>query len=401
MSYFGVLCVIISVMSVRSDTKTIYKSVKSRLQEISALEGISGLLGWDEMVMLPNQASAARGAQKEVLSGILYEKKSDVLLGQQLKQLHDSHSSELSNVEKANVRLAYNDYLRLVLLPKEMVQRQSRLETEGYNAWLEARKFKDFSLFEPCLSEWVALKREEAKLIDKTQPMYDTLLYTFEKGMTAKRLDEVFTEVKAGLIPLINKIRASKPPRTYGHLTGSFDVETQAKLCKEIALDLGFNEMCGRLDVSVHPFTGGSGPTDVRMTTRFKENDVTEGLTGAIHETGHSLYEQGRNLGNDYKDLPVSAALSMGVHESQSLLWERMVALSKPFQEYLLPKLQSFFPENNNLSKLTADELYSAMNIVKQPSKIRVEADEVRLAFHYQNVTISDCLLHHILIFSR
>jgi carboxypeptidase Taq len=384
MSYFGVLCVIISVMSVRSDTKTIYKSVKSRLQEISALEGISGLLGWDEMVMLPNQASAARGAQKEVLSGILYEKKSDVLLGQQLKQLHDSHSSELSNVEKANVRLAYNDYLRLVLLPKEMVQRQSRLETEGYNAWLDARKNKDFSLFEPTLSEWVALKREEAELIDKTQPMYDTLLYTFEKGMTTKRLDEVFTEVKAGLIPLINKIRASKSPRTYGHLTGSFDVEKQAKLCKEIALDLGFNEMCGRLDVSVHPFTGGSGPTDVRMTTRFKENDVTEGLTGAIHETGHSLYEQGRNLDNDYKDLPVSAALSMGVHESQSLLWERMVALSKPFQEYLLPKLQSSFPENNNLSKLTAGELYSAMNTVKQPSKIRVEADEVRLTFHYQ-----------------
>jgi carboxypeptidase Taq len=118
------------------------------------------------------------------------------------------------------------------------------------------------------------------------------------------------------------------------------------------------------------------------MTTRFKEDDVTEGLTGAIHETGHSLYEQGRNVEGDYLDMPVSAALSMGVHESQSLLWERMVALSKPFQSYLLPKMQAAFPEHANIQSMSAEELYKAINFVKDPSKIRVEADEVTYTMH-------------------
>ena len=118
------------------------------------------------------------------------------------------------------------------------------------------------------------------------------------------------------------------------------------------------------------------------MTTRFKEEDITEGLTGAIHETGHSLYEQGRNLDEEYNDQPVSAALSMGVHESQSLLWERMVALSRPFQSYLLPKLQEAFPNHNNIQKMSTDELYAAINFVKDPSKIRVESDEVTYTMH-------------------
>lgn len=378
----GVLSIsIMSTASSQCDSKTVYAAVKSRLTEISALEGIAGILGWDEMVLLPEEASAVRGTQKEVLTGILFDKRSDTTYGEQLKLLHES-ASNLTDVEKANVRLAYNEYIRLVRLPKEMVQRQSALETEGYNAWIEARTKKDFSIFEPCLTEWVILKKEEARLIDDKAPTYDTLLYTFEKGMTATRLDEIFVEVKKGLIPLIKRIRESKSPPVIGQLTGSFDTSKQAKLCKEIALDLGFNEKCGRLDVSVHPFTGGAHPTDVRMTTRFKENDVTEGLTGAIHETGHAIYEQGRNLNDDYKDLPVSSALSMGVHESQSLLWERMVALSKPFQEYLLPKLQTYFPENEILQELTPTSLYSAMNIVKNPSKIRVEADEVTYTLH-------------------
>ncbi len=118
------------------------------------------------------------------------------------------------------------------------------------------------------------------------------------------------------------------------------------------------------------------------MTTRFKEEDITEGLTGAIHETGHSLYEQGRNLNEEYIDMPVSSALSMGVHESQSLLWERMVALSKPFQSYLLPKLKEAFPKHENIQKMTTDQLYKAINFIKEPSKIRVEADEVTYTMH-------------------
>ena len=168
----------------------------------------------------------------------------------------------------------------------------------------------------------------------------------YEKGMTQERLDEIFTEVRAGLVPLIQMIKSKGTPPDDSLLKGAeFDIKEQANLARQIALDLGFDISKGRLDVSVHPFTGGAGPTDVRMTTRFKASDITEGLTGAIHETGHALYEQGRNQHEDWVGLSVSEAMSMGIHESQSLLWERCVALRRPFQDYLLTRLRQFFPE--------------------------------------------------------
>lgn len=158
---------------------------------------------------------------------------------------------------------------------------------------------------------------------------------------------QVFSQVRAELPPLIAALRGAPASSTpdAAWLSGTWDVKRQADLCLDVVRELGFDEAVGRLDVSVHPFTGGPGPTDVRMTTRFKEHDITEGLTGAVHECGHALYEQGRNAGEDFAGLPVSAALSMGVHESQSLLWERMVALSPEFCAWLMPRAQAVFPE--------------------------------------------------------
>lgn len=158
---------------------------------------------------------------------------------------------------------------------------------------------------------------------------------------------QVFSQVRAELPPLIAALRAAPaaaaPDDSW--LEGSWDVKRQADLCLDVVRDLGFDESNGRLDVSVHPFTGGADPTDVRMTTRFKENNIMEGLTGAVHECGHALYEQGRNADDAFQGLPASAALSMGVHESQSLLWERMVALSPEFCAWLMPKARAAFPE--------------------------------------------------------
>jgi carboxypeptidase Taq len=173
------------------------------------------------------------------------------------------------------------------------------------------------------------LNKAKARFIDPTKPAYDVLLDQYEKGMTQVRLDAIFSEVRAGLVPFIHAVKTFGVPPADIFAGKTFDVENQAKLCRDIALDLGFDIQKGRLDVSVHPFTGGAGPTDVRMTTRFKADDITEGLTGAIHETGHALYEQGRNLSEEWEGLCVNEAMSMGVHESQSLLWERMVALQR------------------------------------------------------------------------
>ncbi|PNW70823.1 hypothetical protein CHLRE_17g734900v5 [Chlamydomonas reinhardtii] len=364
--------------AVPKDTKKAYEMLCERLKELSALGGISGLLGWDEMVMMPAGAANSRGAQKSALAGVMYDKKTDPTLGALLETLRAAPAGALDPVAAAVVRDASKDYVKATALPKELAQRIARLETDAYPAWVKAKQASDFSIFAPFLKEWVEVNKEKARLIDPSAPAYDVLLDDFEKGLTSARLDAVFAQAREGLVPLIAAIksRGAKLDDSWTH--GEFDVEAQAALCKKIALDLGFDTEHGRLDVSVHPFTGGAHPTDVRMTTRFKKEDVMEGITGAIHETGHALYEQGRNL--EYDGLPVNSALSMGVHESQSLLWERMVGLSKPFAAYLLPLLKERFPAT--FGSATPQQLYEAENTIREPSLIRVESDEVTYPLH-------------------
>jgi carboxypeptidase Taq len=354
-----------------------YDGLAKKLRELDALNGISGLLGWDEMVMMPEGSASSRGAQKSALAGVLYDKRTEKELGQLLEQLKGA--AGLDPVQAAVVREAQRSYTRETAVPKELAQRAAKLETDAYAAWVSARKASDFSRFKDYLQQWVDVSLQKAAAIDPSRPAYDVLLDDYEKGMTSARLDQIFQEVRDGLVPLISELREKGTAPDDAWLKGNFSVEKQAKMCEEVALALGFDTTKGRLDVSVHPFTGGSHPTDVRMTTRFKEQDLTEGLTGAIHETGHALYEQGRNLGPEWEGLPVNSALSMGIHESQSLFWERMVGLSQPFAEWLLPLIKSHFPD---FPQRSAAELYQAENVMKTPSLIRVEADEVTYPLH-------------------
>eukprot|EP00457_Paulinella_chromatophora_P002272 gb/GEZN01002276.1/.p1 GENE.gb/GEZN01002276.1/~~gb/GEZN01002276.1/.p1 ORF type:complete len:751 (-),score=111.68 gb/GEZN01002276.1/:302-2518(-) len=353
-----------------------YSKLCSKLQEINVVGGIGGLLGWDEQVMMPQGAAALRAKQSAMLAGVLYEKSADKELGALIAKLEANPPTDVW--QAAVVRDAARDYKKVIALSKDLAQREATLQSQGYQTWVEARRDSDFPKFAPILNKWIALTKEKNTAIAPTKDLYDTAIDTFERGMTAKRLDEIFTEVREGLVPLLKDLdkRGKAPDNSW--LSGTFDVNKQAALCNEIALDLGFDLERGRLDVSVHPFTGGSGPTDVRMTTRFKEHDLSEGITGAIHETGHALYEQGRNQA--YDCLPVSEALSMGVHESQSLLWERCVALSLPFAHYLLPKLQKAFPQLPQ--DKTPYDLYLALNRISTDRLIRVEADEVTYPLH-------------------
>ncbi|KAF8071085.1 thermostable carboxypeptidase 1 [Scenedesmus sp. PABB004] len=366
-----------AVESPAPDVTAAYGELVSKLRELDALSGINGLLGWDELVMMPEGAVGSRGAQKAALAGVLYDRRTEPALGALLDTLHGAPG--LDAVQAAVVRDARKAYARETAIPKALAQRIAKLETDAYVAWVAARKASDFSAFAPFLQQWVDVSRAKAAAIDPAAPPYDVLLEDYEKGMTSDRLDAIFAEVRAGLVPLLAELRARGTPPDDSWLAGSYDVERQAALCKEIALALGFDTNNGRLDVSVHPFTGGSHPTDVRMTTRFKEGDLTEGLTGAVHETGHALYEQGRSLAAEWEGLPVNSALSMGVHESQSLLWERMVALSRPFARWLLPRVRSAFPAFPDRS---AEEFYEALNVIKNPSLIRVESDEVTYSLH-------------------
>ncbi|KAK9827502.1 hypothetical protein WJX74_006289 [Apatococcus lobatus] len=364
----------IETPSPQQDAKD-YDDLCEKLKEISTLNGISGLLGWDEMVMMPEGAADCRGQQKAILAGIIHDKATNPQLGELLQRLQTNGKTG-DQIQSAVVREAKRDYVRNTAVPRKLAKRRAELETEGYTAWVKAREASDFSMFAPKLEEWVQLSRDIAKSIDPKRPAYDVLLDQYEKGMTMERLDQIFEQVEDGLVPLITKLREGTAPDTTV-IAGEFDTAVQSQLCNDIVKQLGFELKRGRLDVSVHPFTGGSHPTDVRMTTRFKPDDLTEGLTGAIHETGHALYEQGRNLELD--GLPINEALSMGMHESQSLLWERMVALSPAFSRFLLPRLQKAFPQ---LDKLTAETLWPAFNAIRKPSLIRVEADEAQYPMH-------------------
>jgi Zn-dependent M32 family carboxypeptidase len=330
--------------------------------------------------MMPQGAAALRARQGAALAGVVYEKETDAALGALLSRLAGAPAASLGAFEAATVRDAARSYTRRAALTKELAQREARLSSEGYQAWVAARAASDYSQFAPVLEQWLALTREKCAAIAPNAPdVYDTALDSFERGMTAARLDSIFATVRDGLVPLLAAVRERGTPPDDSWLAGTFDPDAQAALCREIAVQMGFDLERGRLDVSVHPFTGGAGPSDVRMTTRFKANDLTEGLTGAIHETGHALYEQGRP-GGAHEGLPVSEALSMGVHESQSLLWERMVALSRPFASFLLPRLRAAFPQLP--ADKSADDLYAALNKVSMRSLIRVEADEVNYPLH-------------------
>ncbi len=236
---------------------------------------------------MPEGAAELRARQGAALAGVVYEKETAPELGALLSRLQASPPANAW--EAAVVRDAARHYSRRVALSKEIAQKPARPSSAGYQSWVAAPKASAFGAFAPVLRQWVDLTREKCAAIDAARPAYDVALDGFERGMTSARLDEIFSAVRAGLVPLLEEVRSRGTPPDDSWLKGEYDTEKQAALCKDIAVLMGFDLSRGRLDVSVHPFTGGAGPTDVRMTTRFKSNDLTEGLTGAIHETGQCV----------------------------------------------------------------------------------------------------------------
>mmetsp|Transcript_20504 Transcript_20504/g.28241 ORF Transcript_20504/g.28241 Transcript_20504/m.28241 type:complete len:568 (+) Transcript_20504:3-1706(+) len=365
-----------------------YAELSKKLREIDTLCGIRQILDWDEMVNLPPGAADLRNSQKALLSKLIYERQVSTELKSLVEELSthlQSGDSEYSNRAKANIRDARRDYLLVSRKSEEMAVRESELESVGYQSWVESRKQKDFSLFRPSLEEIIKLKQQVATA---THPeavcVYDGCLDSFERGMTSARLTQIFAGVTGHLAPLIAAIAASPESSSYvipatlsEAATEWADLQRQQQLCSEVAQQLGFDSSFGRLDVSVHPFTGGVGPCDVRITSRYSPRWL-EGLAGVVHETGHALYEQGRCRGSDCDGLPVSRPLSMGLHESQSLFWERMVFQSREMWTWLTPLIHKHFPHTKHVS---ADQFYRFVNAV-QPGFIRVDADEVTYPQH-------------------
>ncbi|KAF9139520.1 hypothetical protein BG015_002000 [Linnemannia schmuckeri] len=397
-----------SSTELRSESvRSLYDQLTARLKDLNHLNGISGLLQWDQEVMMPSKAAASRAEQLSTLAGVSHEMQTSSVLGSLLEELEQRQdlSAELNPYELANIRLSRKTYKEETLLPVELVKANASLNSKSVGAWVEARKESDFSKFAPYLQDQVNILRqkvaykmkggvcEEARKINEKaraslglteadecyKGYYQALLNDYEPGFKDDRLQALFSDLKQNLVPLIAKIKAKNFQHDNSYIEGDFDVKKQTEFSHRISKQIGFDTDAGRLDVSTHPFTGGAHPTDVRMTTRYTINNFQEGITGTIHETGHSLYEQGRN--KEYVDTPVSQALSLGVHESQSLLWERMVALSKPFWTYTLPLLKEQFADREDLQAVTPEQYYNAFNRV-EPGFIRIEADEVTYPMH-------------------
>ncbi len=359
------------------DLKQDYQQLADHLEEVSHLSGVMGVLHWDQEVIMPSGGGGARAHQLATLSGVIHEKSTDTKVGETIRKLAHAGSPQFSEVEWRNIQEAQRDFERETKVPKSLVQEIAELSSRGHEVWVKARQENSFKDFAPVLSKFIDLKKQYAHHIDPNTPEYEVNLDDFERGATIEQLDPLFEGLKAELIPLIKQIAESDHKPDGSILEGKFPIEKQEALGKQISTDMGFCFDQGRMDVAVHPFCGGGHPTDVRITTRYRDDDFIESLYAVIHETGHGLYEQGRP--KEWGNLPVAESLTMGIHESQSLFWERMIAQSKSFARRYQPLFSETFP--NPLKRVSADALFRAINISK-PSFIRVEADEVTYPLH-------------------
>ena len=360
-----------------NDYKNTYFLLARKLEDISRLGGVIGVLHWDLEVMMPAGAADARAMQMSSMAGALHEKSTDSEIGKLLNQLLKAGPEPFTDVEWCNIRESKRDYDIDTKVPRELVQEIAELGSRGHHVWAKARQENRYQDFAPVLERFIQLKIKWAEHVYPDREPYDANIDIYERGTSMAQITPVFEHLKAELIPLIKAIVDKGWHPDTGFLEGEFPIEKQEALGRTISEDMGFSFEHGRMDVSIHPFCGGGHPSDVRITTRYRTDNFIESLYAVIHETGHGLYEQGRMV--EGRDLPASESLTMGIHESQSLFWERMIAQSSSFCERYLQTIAEIFPEN--FANVTADHLYRASNVSK-PSFIRVEADEVTYPLH-------------------
>ncbi|MHC4942592.1 MAG: carboxypeptidase M32 [Planctomycetota bacterium] len=348
-------------------------------REIKTLEKMSSLLNWDMQTYMPFKGSTARGEQQALLQSLIHEKVRSSDLRKVLKPLRRAaRAGELGILKRAWVREMDRRFRRAENIPLALVQEAARLETKSFAKWAAAREKNDFALFAPYLARQVDLNRKMAERIGYANSPYNALLDYFEPGATSEWIGGVFETLKERLVPMVKRIKSIRRPPSISMLTRSFPEEKQWAFTLKILERMGYDFDAGRQDKALHPFTapcGGIG--DVRITTRLNPRDLRPGLFSSMHEGGHALYEQG--FGSRIKGTPLAAGVSCAIHESQSLLWEKLIGRSDAFWKYWFPRLKRSFPEA--LDGVARRDFYRAVNKVV-PSFIRVDADEVTYSLH-------------------
>jgi carboxypeptidase Taq len=352
--------------------------LKTRLGEVSDLNKAIALLSWDQQTYMPGGAVAARAEQLATLSRMAHQLFCAGETGRLIDEAtplaeqlpYDSDDASL-------VRVARRDYGRQCRLPAEFVAEFSRVRAVGRVAWAEARRKSDFAMFQPHLQQVVDLVRRQAEYLGYTEHPYDALLDLYEPDMRTAEVRTLFAELHDGLAPLVKRVAARPDAVDSLLLEQEYDEQTQIKLGEQIIAKIGFDFECGRQDFSAHPFCTSFAATDVRITTRVSRNQLTMALFGTLHEMGHGLYEQGTSPA--LARTLLAGGASLGMHESQSRMWENLVGRSRAFWQHFLPLLQGTFP--TQLGGIDVEQFYRAINR-SQPSLIRVEADELTYNLH-------------------
>ena len=358
--------------------------IESRVEELKAKTGevidvhaALALMHWDQEVFMPPKAAPARGRQLATLSAIGHKMFTDASMGDLLQGLMDERDA-LDYDARRLVEETHYDYEKATKLPAEFVEKMAEEQSKAYEAWTRSRQDGEFKTFEPHLETVVELLRQKAEYFGYEDSPYDALLNEYERGMTTKEVRDVFTPLAKEQSKIIDAIMDAGPKREFAWLeSNTFDEDAQWNFTMQVLRDMGYDFEAGRQDKSVHPFTTNFDLYDVRVTTRVDTSEPFSALTGSIHEGGHALYEQGF-LDSDRRTT-LAEGVSLGIHESQSRMWENMIGRSLPFwQHYRDAFVAAHAPK---LDACTAEELYQAVNLV-QPSLIRVEADECTYNLH-------------------
>jgi carboxypeptidase Taq len=356
---------------------TAYDSLVAHAQETAKLHSVAGLLEWDERTKMPAAAGAYRAEQISYLAGEVHKRQTAPQVGEWLAQLADSPLAvDPHNETGTVVRQLQRQYDKKTRLPQSLVEELSRTAVLGQQMWVEARKADSFAMFKPLLEKTLDLKRQEAAALGYETTPYDALLDDYEPFAKTEEVGQVLAALRDELTPLVAQIVASPRQPDGELLKREFVIDAQEAFGKEAAAAIGFDFDAGRLDVTDHPFCGGAGPRDIRITTRYNARDFGDAFFSILHEAGHGLYEQG--LPAEHFGLPTGESVSLGIHESQSRMWENQVGRSRAFWELFLPKAQAKFP---SLQGASLDQFYAAINEVR-PSLIRVDADEVTYNLH-------------------
>ncbi|MEP3333093.1 carboxypeptidase M32 [Sedimentitalea sp.] len=346
---------------------TAFDALMAFQRETSALAQVAGRLGWDQETMMPRGAAEQRGLEMSAMESILHARRSAPQVGEWLETAKARAPADIAQIRE--IRRAYD---RANKVPADLAKRIAQVTSEAQGKWAAARAAEDVAAFLPVLEEVVALKREEGAALANGGDLYDAMLDDYEPGTTGGQISAIFDAMRPRLVDL--RAAVLEKPKPKG-VTGQFDDATQMALSKELAKAFGYDLNRGRVDKAVHPFSSGSG-SDVRITTRTSPTDPFNCIYSTIHEVGHAAYEQG--IDPAYALTPLGQGVSMGVHESQSRIYENQLGRSRAFTGWLFDRMNATF---GDIGIADADAFYAAVNSVEN-GYIRTEADEVQYNLH-------------------